>query len=683
VTEAAVVLRAAAVLGPLALAGAAIARLGRGTADLFAAVWWGLATISVIAVVLARAGAFSLGAIAAGLVAVAAAAGIAGAIRGRPAAGAATVVPARLRRARRIAVVAGLAACAWSWPPYETFIAASDSTMYVDAGVHLAATGAFAVPDRVGRDLPPDLAQALFRSVGDFDRGPYIRLAGGLLKERREAAMAMPAFFPLLSSLAGVLAAIGGPAWAPVIAPLASGLGTWALTLLAGEMLGAAAAIPTAIFFLGNFAVWWFGRFPMPETLTVAFVWGGLVFLGRGAPLAAGAMLGLGGVARAETLLFAAAALVWWALTSRVSGRELALLVAGAASAGALAAVGLFGAPSHHAAYLGNDLMMWRARMVFTMLPALGDGRILALLVLAPVVPALVALGAAWRGAPVGRTTLRFLAAGATVGLVWLYLRIGGRRDIVRHLGWLAGSMSPLGLALGAAGLAGAWWKGGRVVRLAVLLVALVALVFVPTPRVADYQPWSMRRYLPIVLPGLALFAGAAIAELWRSRRRPWRAVALVLMAVCCAWQVRPILALRPAPYYSGSLDTVARIAERLPADAVVVVDGGFADLQIQVALWLVYGRETIMATGGGPAWRALLAHLVRGARPIYWIQNRYAPAPAAPGIVFTPVATAGEPAIDLPDSPPDAPPAAVMRKLLTLGVYGVGAGVTGTQSGY
>ncbi|MCC6847836.1 MAG: hypothetical protein IT294_04995 [Deltaproteobacteria bacterium] len=672
-TDPAVVLRAAILLAPFALAGIALARLGRGPVDLFSIVWWGLATTSIAAVVLARAGAFSLGALAAALGGAALAAAAVGLRRGR-----ASSEPPRVsaRRVRALACVVGLLACAWSWPPFETFMAASDSTMYVDAGVHLARTGTIEVRDGVGPGLPPALAQSLFMSVGFLDRGPYVRLAGGLLKDRRDAPTAMPAFFPLLSSWAGVLAAIGGASWAPMVAPLTIGLGTWALTLVAGETFGAAAALPTALVFLGNFAVWWFGRFAMSEPLTIAFVWGGLVFLGRGAPFAAGVMFGLGGVARAETALFTFAALVWWALTSPVARGELAAAIAGAACAWGLATIGLFGSPNHHVAYLLNDLALARARLTLSMLPALGDGRILSFLVLAPVVPAVVALAATARGWPVGRTTLRSLAAGATIAVVALYLRIGGRMDSVRHLGWLAGSLSPPGFALAVAGLGVSWWRGGRAGRFAVLLVLLVALVFVPSPRVADYQPWSMRRYLPIVLPGAALFAGATLAALRESPRRAWRTAAVALLGVTFAWQVRPILALRAAPYFAGSLASVGAIAERLPGNAVVVVDGGFADLQMQVALWLVYGRETILATGGGPAWRALLDHLVKGGRPAYWIQSRYAPAPHVSGLAFTSVAADADLAIHLPDSPANTPPTTVIRKLVPLAIYGVTAGL-------
>lgn len=667
-------LRAAGLLTLLGLAGFAVARVGRRPVDLFAATWWGLALTSLAGVVLARSGQFSvtgLALVVGGLGLVA----LPGAWWRTRRSRNAEPEPSAMRRVRIVALLAGILAGLWFWPPFETFMAASDSTMYVDAGAHLARTGSYEVSDTVARLLPPDLAQSLFYSVGIFERGPYIRLPGGLLKGTRDAPTATPAFFPLVSTWTGILAAVAGPAAATAVAPLGMALATWALTLFAGEALGLAVAVPTALVFLGNFAVWWFGRFPMSEPLTIAFVWGGLVFLGRGAPLTAGLMIGIGGVARAETLVFAiAAAACWWAWTGART-RDLVALAAGAGLAGILAIAGLFASPNHHVAYLRNDLAFAWLHVVYRVLPALWDGRVLTGLALLPLVPATAAVVAGWRQAPIGRSTVRVLLV-LGIGVVGLlYLRLGGRADPLRHLGWLANSMSPLGLILGIVGSALVWLRGGPAARLTVILLVLVAAIFVPSPRVASYQPWAMRRFLPVVLPGLALGAGAALGALWSSDRRVLRGLAVALTLLVVGLQIRSTIDARDAGYYGGSLESVRRIADRVPPEAVVVLDGGMADLQIQVPLWLVFGRETIVATGGGPAWRVLLTKLVASGRPTYWLQNRWAAAPQAKGLTFTTSAPESDLTIRLPDSPANTPPRVVIRKVVPLQLYGVTAG--------
>ncbi len=663
----------------LVLAGSALARAARTRADLFAGIWWGLALTSLVGVVLARAGQFSLGRLALAVGSVALVALPVAWWRGR-AVDELAVAPEELRRVRVLAVLMGALACAWFWPPFDTFMGAADSTMYVDAGIHLARTGSYEIADTVARLLPADLAKALFRSVSLSDAGPYIRLPGGLLTHARDAPTATPAFFPLLSLWTGILAAIGGPEAAPAVAPIGMALATWAITLFAGEAFGFAVALPTALVFVGNFAVWWFGRFPMSEPLTVAFVWGGLVFLGRGAPLTAGLMLGIGGVARAETLVFAIAAVgLWWAWTS-VSIRQVIALAVGAAIAGVLAAAGLFASPNHHVAYLKNDLAMAWLQMVFRVLPAIWDGRVLTAFALLPILPLAAGVAAAWRRRTIGKRVIRVVFLVGIAVVTVLYLRLGGRPEPLRHLGWLASSLSPVGLALGMIGGVLLWSRGGPAARLGAILLVLVAAIFVPSPRVASYQPWAMRRYLPVVLPGLALGAGLVLGTFWTTERRWLRGAAVALTVLIVGLQVRPTLAMRQAGYYEDSLARVRTIADQIPPDGVVVLDGGFADLQMQVPLWLVFGRETIVATGGGPAWRTLLSTLVAAERRTYWLQNRYASAPQAKNLTFTKIGGPNDLTILLPDSPADTPPTAVMRKIVPLQLYGVtaAAGVAG-----
>lgn len=671
--EPAFVLRVAGFLTLLVTAGWMAARVERRGVDLFAALWWGLAITSVAGVVLARAGLFSLTALGAAVGTV----GMLAAVIGR-ARGPVSSVPARRDNASpwvsRFAAIAATATFVWCWPPFETFMAASDSTMYVDAGIHLARTGAYQVSDTVTPLVPAAAARLLYASVGLFDQGPYIRLPGGLLMPTRDATSATPAFFPLLSTWTGIMAALGGPGFAPAIAPLGMGLAVGALALFAGEAFGLAVAVPTALIFAANFAVWWFGRFAMSEPLTIAFLWGALVFLGRGVPVGAGVMLGLAGLARAETLLFAAAALACWSVWTPVRGRDLIAVGAGALAATALATAGLLAAPNHHVAYLINDLRMTRTAAVVRLLPALWDGRLLSTLVLLPLVPLTVGVAAAVREAPIVRATLRVLVVLTVVVATMVYLRIGGKAEPIRHLGWLATSMSPLGFVLAVGGLAAIWMRGGPSARLLVILVLLVAAVFVPTPRVTGYQPWAMRRFLPVLLPALALGAGMLIGALARSRRRAVQILAALTLFAVVGQQLRPVFAVRRSNYFAGSLDGVRSIAEVIPAGAVVVVDASFADLQVQVPLWLVYERETIMAKGEGFAWRMLLPALMASGRPVYWIQNGFAPAPHAEGLTFTAVGPGQDLTIELPDSPGNVPPSFVIRKVVRFGIYRLAA---------
>ncbi len=667
----AIVLRAAALLALLLISGFALARASGRRADVFDAVWCGLALVSLVGTLLARAGHFSLLTIG-GTVGCVAAVGLLIARGRRVATAPSPSATPGVRRIRVLAAAAGCAAALWASPPYETFIGAADSTMYLNAGVHLARTGSYEVPGTIAPLLAPDLAKAVFASVGVLDRGPYVRLPGGLLMTHRDAATAVPAFFPLVSTWTGILTAVGGPACAPAVAPLAIGLAVWALALFAGETFGLATAAITALVFVGNFAVWWFGRFTMSEPLTIAFIWGALVFLGRGAPGAAGSMLALAGLARAETLVFALMAGAWWVAWVPVRARDLGLLAGGLVMTGLVAATSLVGMPNHHVAYLWNDASLALLRWMFLLEPARVDGRFAAAVALLPMLPLLLVVAVSAMGLGTVRNVARVLVTAAIVLAVVAYARLFLGLDTVRHIGWLATSMSPLGLLCAVVGMGFVWSRGGPAGRLAVALTILVAAVFLPSPRVAAYQPWAMRRYLPVVLPGLALAAGTALGACLESPRRWLQGIGVVLVITTLALQLPPTLVARRAGYFADTLAGMTQLAERIPPDALVVVDGGFADLQLQVPLWLTFGRESIAAAGGGPAWRALLTTLLATGRPVYWIQNRYGLPPTGPGMTFVPVEGIRDLTITLPDSPRDTPPALVIRKLVPLGVYGV-----------
>lgn len=654
-------------------------------ADLFARVWLGLGVTSIVALRLAHAGAFSLPALLGSLATLSAACALVAWLRTRRATGrtpspVAPEIGGDVRAARAFALTAGLAAVLWSWPPFETVIAASDSTMYVNAGIHLARTGSLAVSDTVVRLIWPFTAHQVFPSITWHGFGPFIRLPGGLLMADLFTNEASPAFFPLLSVWAGILAAASGPEAAPAIAPVLAGLAVWSVVLFAGETVGALAAAATALMLVASFAFWWFGRFTMAEPLACALLWGGLVFLGRvlaareaGAALAAGALLGLAGLARTETFLFVAAAGVLWCVRERVPVVTVVVAAAGFAALLGFAASTVGGAPSHHLAYLMNE----GGLQLLAQMPRIAQARQDGTLALAGVLVAALVLGAGlvgrWWDAGFGRGALGALALLALVASLLVYMKLGGAVRPWRHLGWLAAYCTWPQLAVASVGGI-VLWRRGPAARLAVILSVLVAVVFLLNPRVAPYQPWAIRRFLPVVIPALTIAAAAALARLAESRSALRGAVVVAALGIA-ALEVRPILAVRSRPYFAGSFASVEQLAARFPPDAIVAMDSGFADLQFQVPLWLVHGRETLMLRGGGSRWREVMRSLLASGRPIYWVANSYGPAPSAPDLTFAAAAPDLELRVSLPDAPTDGPPTLTVNRIVPLRIYEVGAG--------
>jgi hypothetical protein len=639
--------------------------------DGFARVLWGTSTLSVVGLVLARLESFSLAALAAGVGIASVALAVAGHLRPDTWEARNPRHPdtARGRTGRRIAAAAGLATVLWCWPPFETVLGASDSTMYVNAGIHLARSGSLFVRGTAASVLGEQTATVIFASVRADGAGPFVRLPGGLLAARVIDDVMVPAFFPLLPVWTGVATLVGGHEAAPAVAPLAAGLAVWAVTLFVAETAGTTAAVAAALLLLANFAFWWFGRFTMPEPLACAFLWGGLVMLRRRHYVSAGTMFGLASLARAETLLFVIGATALWAVWTRPGRTRLVGLALGFVPLALLAVAGLVVLPNHHLAYLWNDLILGALRVgtdssTGGALPAIG---LIGLLGGAGLLLAL-------RSGSFSDRALRVLSVLAVALASGLYLFAGGRSDPSRSLLWLGAYCSWPVLVFAVAGTWVLWRDGDETARLAIILSGMALLIFTINPRVAGFHPWAIRRFVPVVIPGLivgAAVAVAAVAE--RARGRRALAAALTLAALVLL-EVRPVLAVRDRTYYAGGFDVVETVAETMPTDAIAVVDSLIADVQIQVPLWLARGRETVMMRGATVTWRAAMYALVASGRPTYWLNHHLGEPPPLPGLRFEIVPPAQEIKLLLPDAPPNGPPARMIAHRFPLRIYRVTA---------
>jgi hypothetical protein len=241
---------------------------------------------------------------------------------------------------------------------------------------------------------------------------------------------------------------------------------------------------------------------------------------------------------------------------------------------------------------------------------------------------------------------------------------------------WIAAYCSWPMLVLAVIGAPLVWRRGGEIARVAVFIWIVATLVFVANPRVAAYQPWAIRRFLPIVIPGIAVAASAALAWVATRPRRGAAAAAVAVALVIVALELWPVLAVRARNYYAESFALVRSVADRVPQDGIIAMDSDFADIQVQVPLWMIHGRETLMLGQTGQRWRDVMRALVATGRPVFWIGNRYG-APLSTGDITL---TALEPDPELiaitPDAPTNAPPSRTVRRVIPFRIYGVGLAV-------
>ncbi len=112
-----------------------------------------------------------------------------------------------------------------------------------------------------------------------------------------------------------------------------------------------------------------------------------------------------------------------------------------------------------------------------------------------------------------------------------------------------------------------------------VVLVGPLAVIYLWEPHVAPDQPWAMRRFLPVVIPGLVIGAAVALQALTRvacrcSERRIRIPALLIVVGLTVATLVPSALAagsLVEARAQHGALAAVKTLCRRLPDDAAVV----------------------------------------------------------------------------------------------------------------
>jgi hypothetical protein len=155
---------------------------------------------------------------------------------------------------------------------------------------------------------------------------------------------------------------------------------------------------------------------------------------------------------------------------------------------------------------------------------------------------------------------------------------LDGTRSYAEYtLNWLSWYDSVVVVVLGVLGLAWLVRRAGRsgnpplVGLLAVLLpFGLVSLAY---PDITADQIWSMRRFLPIVIPGFLIGAAYVGRRLFRYGRRAQAGV-VVLSLAALALTLQTSAALATTREGVPQLAEIENVCHNLPADAAVIVTG-------------------------------------------------------------------------------------------------------------
>jgi hypothetical protein len=219
-------------------------------------------------------------------------------------------------------------------------------------------------------------------------------------------------------------------------------------------------------------------------------------------------------------------------------------------------------------------------------------------------------------------------------------------RESLLRLGWY---VTPLGLAL--AGVGAAFLLRPKVWRPALPLLGLLALslaFYLPNPLVSSDQPWAVRRYLPIVLPGLLLLAayGAVSAAAWIAQagwahraRLAANALALGLCSLVALGEWQATGPLAEYREHAGALQQVEALAALVPPEAIVLFPRSSAGMRLSLPLHYLARRRAFVLPAEGPeeGVLAVVRRWRRRGQVVYWVVPSGTRFPTPPGMRFVP----------------------------------------------
>jgi 4-amino-4-deoxy-L-arabinose transferase-like glycosyltransferase len=534
--------------------------------------------------------------------------------------------------------------------PHEYIFGGTDAGSYTHISATLAQTGKFVLQDEWTAVLR-DHAEATLREQPPQWRTRYLQFVGWYVGDS-DPARVIPQFFPFHPVWMAIGASLGGLMGSWLVTPLWAVLGLTAVYLLTRALFNRPAALLAALLLGLTPTHLYFARYPTTEPLTLLLVFTSLLALQRlwdegerADPLwgiLGGAALGAAFLTRIDlpvllALVLAALSLRW------LMGRWSAAFTAFALT------LAVFTLHATLSALLISWPYTWNTySSVLRILNR--SGALIAVAVVALVVVGGTAV--LWRTGHLTREKLGrwarspYLHGGAAIFILLLSAYAYFARPILQpvtfYTNWPSGTqvpqadgqnwlrmgwyLTPLGVLLATVGAAWIvwrkpWWRYGLFMAVGLLTTTQYVYRIFNTA----YHIYAVRRYVPIVIPMLLIYAAVILVVL--AQRQPTRyyrllagALAIVL-AAGLLFQARYVLPLRE---YAGAAAQMAALHEALEPGALLIIneppDLNVAD-RLGVPLRFLYGHDIATIRGSGeeirPFLAALLAEVEGGERPL------------------------------------------------------------------
>jgi hypothetical protein len=486
------------------------------------------------------------------------------------------------------------------FPPAEWVLGGRDPGVYTSEGVQIAQGGSLKTTDTLVASIPPQVLDLVAPPTQEVYRRRFV---GFLLEDAKTGTVGgqFPHFYPASLAIGYGLDGLTG---------VRRTTGVWGILGLlavyfAGTLYFGRAAAAAGVGLLGlHIAQVWFARSPYSELPMQALVFAALLayarmeavssrFFGLVAASLLGAMLFLRVDAMIVIITVVGALLLEFAVGRRVRGYFVAVL--GLWTGLGWTYLSVFVRP-YLQMPIGFVENLTTLHWVFIAAGAAGLAVLLALL-------------RQRRAAPPGRLPVAVVLA-VTAGSFYAYFlrQPGGLLapyDAYALRSFTVNYFTPYLLVAALAGFAIAvprlFWSHPWMV----LLVSVFSVFFFYKIRIVPEHFWMARRFLPVILPSMLLFAGAAAFytpwrdlrgwKLWLSRGRQAVGVAVVALA---AWhffaQTKPILA---HIEYADVIPRLEALATQIHDDDLVLVEYRWAsDLHLLgLPLAYIYGRNVLV----------------------------------------------------------------------------------------
>lgn len=212
--------------------------------------------------------------------------------------------------------------------------------------------------------------------------------------------------------------------------------------------------------------------------------------------------------------------------------------------------------------------------------------------------------------------------------LVQTFITLEQLTDPWQFLTFAGWYLTPLGLLLGVIGLMYTGNLHGKHLNFVwfLLIINILPFVILGSGTFPD-QFWAIRRFVPIVLPALILFASYVLWDLMPKQRTNWihaiLPLSLIGMLVIGAGQnLRPFIKFID---YKGMIDQVAQLDASFPEDAVLLFEKADAANRVTAPLWFIYDRTVFILDEDAisdPALVPAIEHWLANGRDVYWLGN-------------------------------------------------------------